>query len=65
MSSKPIDQKRNAWLTGALPALRRVRQRAEQIARRAGNALISAKDGIPVRVSRGPAGNPGHRNTVS
>jgi hypothetical protein len=55
MNRKPITQAKDPWLAGALPALRRARQRAEEIARDTGTSLVLAKDGRPVRVRPGPA----------
>lgn len=54
MNRKPITQAKDPWLAGALPALRRARQRAEEIARQTGTALVLAKDGRPVLVRPGP-----------
>jgi len=50
MNGKPIGRSRSPWLAGALPALRRARRRAEEIARETRTALVIAKDGKPVRV---------------
>jgi len=50
MNGKPIERSQSPWLAGALPALRRARKRAEEIARETRTALVVAKDGKPVRV---------------
>jgi len=53
MNRKPITQARDPWLAGVLPALRRARQRAEQVARETGTSLVLAKDGQPLLVRPG------------
>jgi hypothetical protein len=50
MNPKPIEQARNPLLAGALPALRRARQRAEAIAIANNTALVTVVDGEIVRV---------------
>jgi len=50
MNGKPIERSQSPWLAGALPALRRARKRAEEIARQTHTALVVAKDGKLVRV---------------
>jgi hypothetical protein len=50
MNGKPIERSRSPWLAGALPALRRARKRAEEIARETRTALVIAVDGRLVRV---------------
>jgi len=49
MNPKPIEQARNPLLAGALPALRRARQRAEAIAIANNTALVTVVDGKIVR----------------
>ena len=49
MNPKPIEQARNPLLAGALPALRRARQRAEEIAIAHNTALVTVVDGVIVR----------------
>ena len=55
MNPKPITLAKDPWLAGALPALRRARRRAEEIARQTGTPLVFAKDGRPVLVDPGAA----------
>ena len=50
MNPKPIEQARNPLLASALPALRRARQRAEEIAIANNTALVTVVDGEIVRV---------------
>jgi hypothetical protein len=50
MNGKSIERSRSPWLAHALPALRRARRRAEEIARATRTALVIAKDGKPVWV---------------
>ena len=50
MNPKPIEQARNPLLAAALPALRRARQRAEEIAIATNTALVTVVDGEIVRV---------------
>jgi len=49
MNPKPIEQARNPLLASALPALRRARQRAEEIAIAHNTALVTVVDGEIVR----------------
>ena len=49
MNPKPIEQARNPLLASALPALRRARQRAEEIAIAHSTALVTVVDGVIVR----------------
>jgi hypothetical protein len=49
-SDKGRDLESNEEVAGALAALRRARQRAEEIAAATGTALIQSVDGKPVRV---------------
>lgn len=51
---KPITEAKDPWLARVLPALRRARRRAEEIARRTGTPLVLAEDGRPVLVDPGP-----------
>ncbi len=51
---KPITEAKDPWLARALPALRRARRRAEEIARQTGTPLVLAKDGRPILVEPGP-----------
>ncbi len=50
MNPKPIEQARNPLLGAALPALRRARQRAEEIAIASNTALVTVVHGEIVRV---------------
>jgi hypothetical protein len=50
MNPKSIDQAKNPDLALALPALRRARQRAEEIARATNTALVQVDNGSVVRV---------------
>jgi hypothetical protein len=53
MNPKPIEQAKNPLLAAALPALRRARQRAEEIAIATNTALVQVIDGKIVRVYPG------------
>jgi len=48
---RTITEKGSSWFPEALPALRRARKRAEEVARRTGTRLIVARDGKPVAVA--------------
>jgi hypothetical protein len=61
MNLKPIAQAKDPWLAGALPALRRARRRAEEIARQTNTAVVLAKDGRPVFVRSEPYARDGAR----
>ena len=50
MNSKPIEQAKTPELALALPALRRARKRAEEIAIATNTALIQVEDGQVIRV---------------
>jgi len=50
MNPKPIEQANNPLLAKGLPALRRARLRAEEIAIRTNTALVQVIDGKVVRV---------------
>jgi hypothetical protein len=45
MSTKPIEQARNADLRGSWPALQRAAQRARQIAAQTGTAIVIVRNG--------------------
>ena len=45
MNPKPIEQARTPELALALPALRRARRRAEEIALATGTAIVQVEDG--------------------
>ncbi|HEY8947069.1 MAG TPA: SIMPL domain-containing protein [Polyangiaceae bacterium] len=49
MNPKPIEEARDPLLAKALPALRRARERAEEIARATNTALVFVVDGEIVR----------------
>jgi len=53
MNSKPIEQAKTPELALALPALRRARKRAEEIAIATNTALIQVEDGQVIRVYPG------------
>ncbi len=59
MNPKPIEQARNPLLAGALPALRRARQRAEAIAIASNTALVIVVEGKIVRVRPKPHSDEG------
>jgi hypothetical protein len=50
MNPKPLEQAKNPLLAAAHPALRRARQRAEEIAIATNTALVQVVDGKIVRV---------------
>jgi hypothetical protein len=50
MNPKPIEDANTPDLALALPALRRARKRAEEIARATNTALVQVQDGQVVRV---------------
>jgi hypothetical protein len=50
MNPKPIERAKDPLLAKGLPALRRARQRAEEVARETNTALIQVIDGEIVRV---------------
>jgi hypothetical protein len=50
MNPKPIEHANTPDLALALPALRRARKRAEEIARATNTALVEVQDGQVVRV---------------
>ena len=50
MNPKPIEQARTPELALALPALRRARRRAEEIARATNTAIVQVDDGRVVRI---------------
>lgn len=56
MNSKPIEQAKTPELALALPALRRARKRAAEIAIATNTALIQVEDGQVVRVRPGAQG---------
>jgi len=56
MNQKPVDQAKTPELALALPALRRARKRAEEIAIATNTALIQVEDGQVVRVHPGSRG---------
>jgi hypothetical protein len=58
MNPRPIEQAKTPELALALPALRRARKRAEEIAIATNTALIQVKDGHVVRVRPGVQGEP-------
>ncbi len=45
MNPKPIEQAQSSWLARVLPALRRARQRAEEIAIETKTELVFVRDG--------------------
>jgi hypothetical protein len=53
MNPRPIDQAKSPYLALAMPALRRARKRAEQIAIATNTALVQVVDGRVVRVHPG------------
>jgi len=53
MKKKSIERFESPWFPDALPALRRARKRAEEIARQTGTALVIARNGRPVHVRPG------------
>jgi hypothetical protein len=53
MNPKPIEQAKSPYLALAMPALRRARKRAEQIALATKTALIQVENGEVVRVLPG------------
>ncbi|MEO8901728.1 MAG: hypothetical protein ABI488_08025 [Polyangiaceae bacterium] len=60
MNPKPIEEANTPELALALPALRRARKRAEEIAIATNTALIQVEDGKVVRVDpNAQAGRPG------
>jgi hypothetical protein len=58
MNPKPIEQAKTPELALALPALRRARKRAEELAIATNTALIQVQDGQVVRVRPGARGEP-------
>ena len=59
MNPKPVDQAKTPELALALPALRRARKRAEEIAIATNTALIEVEDGQVIRVNpRDQGGRP-------
>ena len=56
MNPKPVDQAKTPELALALPALRRARKRAEEIAVATNTALIQVENGRVVRVLPGARG---------
>jgi hypothetical protein len=56
MNPKPVEQAKTPELALALPALRRARKRAEEIAIATNTALIQVEDGQVVRVHPRAAG---------
>ena len=50
MNPKPVEQARTPELALALPALRRARRRAEEIARATNTAIVQVEDGRVVRI---------------
>jgi len=50
MNPKPVEQAHTPELALALPALRRARRRAEELARATNTALVQVEDGRVVRV---------------
>jgi hypothetical protein len=61
MNPKPIEQARNPLLASALPALRRARQRAEEIAIASNTALVTVVAGEIVRVHPRQQASTDHR----
>jgi len=51
MNPKPVEQAKTPELALALPALRRARKRAEEIAIATNTALIQVEDGQVIRVN--------------
>jgi hypothetical protein len=51
MNPKPVEQGRTRELALALPALRRARQRAEEIAIATNTCLVEVKDGRVVEIT--------------
>ena len=51
MNQKPVEQARTRELALALPALRRARQRAEEIAIATNTCLVQVKDGHVVQIT--------------
>lgn len=51
MNPKPVEQARTRELALALPALRRARQRAEEIAIATNTCLVQVKDGHVVQIT--------------
>ena len=62
MNPKPIEQARNPLLASALAALRRARQRAEEIAIASNTALVTVVDGEIVRVHPSQRADGGNRH---
>ncbi len=58
MNPKPIEQAKSPDLALALPALRRARKRAEEIAIATNTALIQVENGRVVRVEPGAKREP-------
>ena len=58
MNPKPIEQARTPELALALPALRRARRRAEEIARATNTAIVQVEDGRVVRIKPSSADTP-------
>jgi hypothetical protein len=50
MNSKPVEQANTPELALALPALRRARRRAEEIALATNTAIVQVEDGRVVRI---------------
>ena len=57
MNPKPIEQARDPLFAKGLPALRRARKRAEELAIRTNTALVQVVDGKVVRVYPKRTGN--------
>jgi len=58
MNPKPVEQTRTPELALALPALRRARRRAEQIARATNTAIVQVEDGRVVRIKPSSSDTP-------
>jgi hypothetical protein len=56
MNPKSIELAQSAWLTRVLPALRRARRRAEEIALQTNTELVFVRDGEIVFVRPQPRG---------
>jgi hypothetical protein len=52
--SKKTPQRSTSWFPDPMPALRRARKRAEELARQTGTKLVEAKGGKPVWVDPKP-----------
>jgi len=55
MNPKPVEEAKNPLLAKALPALRRARKRAEEIALATNTALVELRDGKVVLVYPRPS----------